>query len=179
MRDFFLQSTIASEWRCSLRTKRTKLIPTAGIPAIPESAMKIASEWRCAILVHSKILKDPVSLGRCEGVLHFMGRNIPQRPCHTKNTTVIVIHATTVAKRYGRVSETPYFPGEIHRKSPQIVNYYGDSQLLRHIIFSTAGSFGLKGDKESECKRSNGRSRNYREINCFFLQEMSGREVTG
>ena len=43
---------------------------------------------------------------------------------------------------YDRVSETPRFPGEIHRKSPQIANYYGHSQLLRRSIFSTAGSFG-------------------------------------
>ena len=28
-------------------------------------------------------------------------------------------------------------------KSPQIVNYYGDSKLLRRSIFSTAGSFGF------------------------------------
>ena len=27
-------------------------------------------------------------------------------------------------------------------KSPQIGNYYGDSELLRRSIFSTAGSFG-------------------------------------
>ena len=43
---------------------------------------------------------------------------IPQGPCHIKNTTVILIHYsggknnTTVAKHYGRVSETPCFPGE-------------------------------------------------------------------
>ena len=34
------------------------------------------------------------------------------------------------------------FPGKIHRKSPQIVSYYGDSKLVRRIIFYTAGSFG-------------------------------------
>ena len=44
---------IASEPRFSLRLKGTNLIPTAEIPAIPESAAKIASERRCAILVHS------------------------------------------------------------------------------------------------------------------------------
>ena len=43
----------ASARRFSLWLKRTKMIPTAGIPVIPESAMKIASEWRCAILVRS------------------------------------------------------------------------------------------------------------------------------
>ena len=48
-----LRSEIASERRFSLRLKRAKWIPTAGIPAIPESAVKIASDWRCAILVHS------------------------------------------------------------------------------------------------------------------------------
>ena len=31
--------------------------------------------------------------------------------------------------------------GENHRKSPQILNYYGDSKLLRRSIFSAAGSF--------------------------------------
>ena len=31
---------------------------------------------------------------------------------------------------------------KLHRKSPQIANYYGDSKLLRRSIFSTAGSFG-------------------------------------
>ena len=50
-------------------------------------------------------------------------------------------------KHYGRVSETPSFPvgGEIHKKSLQIVNlifYYGDRELVRHSIFSTAGSSG-------------------------------------
>ena len=30
-----------------------KLIPIAGIPAIPESAVKVAGEWRCTILVQS------------------------------------------------------------------------------------------------------------------------------
>ena len=44
---------IAIERRFSLRLKGTNLIPTAEIPAIPESAAKIASERRCAILVHS------------------------------------------------------------------------------------------------------------------------------
>ena len=46
---------IASERRFSLRFKGTNLIPTAEIPAIPESAAKIASERRCAILVHSGV----------------------------------------------------------------------------------------------------------------------------
>ena len=35
--------------------------------------------------------------------------------------------------------------GKIHRKSPQIVNFYGDSKLLRRSLFSTAGSFGNFG----------------------------------
>ena len=35
--------------------------------------------------------------------------------------------------------------GGIHRKSPQIVNHYGDGKLLRRSIFSTAGSFGCFG----------------------------------
>ena len=52
----------------------------------------------------------------------------------------------TEAKHYGKVSETPCFRGEIHRKSPQIVNYYGDSKLLRRSLFSTAGSFGWGQD---------------------------------
>ena len=35
------------------------------------------------------------------------------------------------------------FLGKIHRKSPQIANYYGDSELYYAVvIFSTAGSFG-------------------------------------
>ena len=52
----------------------------------------------------------------------------PQGPCHIKNATVILFHNgrwqknTTAAKHYGRVSETPCFLGEIHRRSPQIVN---------------------------------------------------------
>ena len=45
-------------------------------------------------------------------------------------------------KHYGRVCETPCFPGEIHRKSPQIVNYNGDRKLLRRIFFCTAGPLG-------------------------------------
>ena len=37
----------------------------------------------------------------------------------------------------------------------------------------------FKGDKTSECKLSNGRSRSYREIKLlFFCRKMSGREVT-
>ena len=52
---------------------------------------------------------------------------------------------TTAVKHYGRVSETPCFPGKIHRKSPQTVNYYGDSKNLRHSIFNTAGSAGPLG----------------------------------
>ena len=30
-----------------------------------------------------------------------------------------------------------------HERSPQIVNSYGDSELIRRIIFNTAGSFGF------------------------------------
>ena len=33
------------------------------------------------------------------------------------------------------------FPGRIHRKSPQIGNYYGDRKLIRRSLFNTAGSF--------------------------------------
>ena len=54
----------------------------------------------------------------------------------------MVAKNTTVANHYGRISETPCFPGKIHRKSPQIVNYYGDSELVRRSIFNTTGSFG-------------------------------------
>ena len=54
----------------------------------------------------------------------------PQGPYHTKNATVIVIHyvrskTTTVANHYGRVSETPCFPGE---NSQEIST---NSELLR------------------------------------------------
>ena len=46
-------------------------------------------------------------------------------------------------KHYGRVSETPCFSwGKIHRKSQQIVKYYGESKLLRRRIFNTVGSLG-------------------------------------
>ena len=43
---------------------------------------------------------------------------LPQGPCHTKNTMVIVIHygggkkKYDVVKHYDRVSETPCFAGE-------------------------------------------------------------------
>ena len=50
-----LRSKIASERRFSLWLKRAKLLPIAGIPAIPESAVKIASALRCAISVHSAL----------------------------------------------------------------------------------------------------------------------------
>ena len=33
------------------------------------------------------------------------------------------------------------FLGRIHRRSPQIVNQYGDSELICRSIFNTAGSF--------------------------------------
>ena len=50
---------------------------------------------------------------------------------------------TTVVKHYGRVSETPCFPGE---KSQGITtdseNYCGDRELIRCSIFNTTGSFG-------------------------------------
>ena len=46
-----------------------------------------------------------------------------------------------VVKHYGRVSETPWFLGKIHRRSPQIVNQYGDSELIRRSILNTAGFF--------------------------------------
>ena len=45
----FSQSKIASERRCSLRLKGTKLMPTAEFSAIPESAVKIDSAWQCAM----------------------------------------------------------------------------------------------------------------------------------
>ena len=50
-----------------------------------------------------------------------------------------------VAKHYDRVSETPYFPGEIDKKSPQIANYYGDSKLLRRSILVWQGPLGKLG----------------------------------
>ena len=37
------------------------------------------------------------------------------------------------------------FLGKMHMKSPQIANYYGDSELLKCSNFSTAGSFGDNG----------------------------------
>ena len=56
----------------------------------------------------------------------------------------------TVAKHYSRVSETPCFPRRIHRKSPQTVNYYGDSKLLHRSIFSTAGFLWIQGSNSVE-----------------------------
>ena len=47
----------------------------------------------------------------------------------------------TVLKPYGRVSDPPCFPWEIHRKSPRVANDYGDSKWLRRSHFSMAGSF--------------------------------------
>ena len=61
---------------------------------------------------------------------------------------------TTVVKQYGRVSETPCFPGENSQEnSPQIVNCYGDSELIRRSMFNAAGSFGkvtLEGSEVSK-----------------------------
>ena len=61
-----------------------------------------------------------------------------------------LLHAPVLAnagKHYGRVSEIPCFPGEIHRKSPQIVVYdYGDSKVLRHTILKYGRSFGFSSD---------------------------------
>ena len=48
-----------------------------------------------------------------------------------------------VVKHYGRDSETPCFPGE---NSPQIVNQYGERELIRRSVFNTAGSFGHFAD---------------------------------
>ena len=43
----------------------------------------------------------------------------------------------TVAKHYGRVSETQLvFLGKRQRRSPQVVNYYGDSKFIRRSIFN-------------------------------------------
>ena len=46
------------------------------------------------------------------------------------------------SKTLGRVSEKPCFQRKIHRRSPQIVKYYGDSKLIHRTIFNTARSFG-------------------------------------
>ena len=44
----------------------------------------------------------------------------------------------TVVKQYGRVSETPCFQGKIHRRSPQIVNCYGDRELIPRSVFNSS-----------------------------------------
>ena len=73
---------------------------------------------------------------------------LPQGPCHIKlyyghiNSRRWWQKKTTVVKQYGRVSETPCFLGKSHRRSPQLVNYYGDSKSIRRSFFNTAGSFG-------------------------------------
>ena len=55
---------------------------------------------------------------------------------------------TTVAKHYGRVSETPCFPVENTQDiSTDSELIYGDSELIRRNIFNTAGSFGQHSDK--------------------------------
>ena len=75
----------------------------------------------------------------------------PQGPCHTKNTTVIVFHyvgSKTLRRQQNATTRSLkhlVFLGKIHTKSPQIVNYYGDRELLRRSIFSMAGSFGEGG----------------------------------
>ena len=51
----------------------------------------------------------------------------------------------TVAKHYGRVSETPCFPGEkSQEKSPQIANYYGDRELIHRSIPREASTLIFK-----------------------------------
>ena len=59
---------------------------------------------------------------------------------------MVAKHHDGVEEHYGRVSETPCFPGE----NSQEISYYGESTLLRHSIFSTAGSFGWGGSKVSD-----------------------------
>ena len=74
--------------------------------------------------------KDPVILKILRSSLRWCGKN------------------TTVAKQYGRVSETPCFPGvnsqEISTGSELI---YGDRELIRRSIFNTAGSFGCRAGR--------------------------------
>ena len=82
----------------------------------------------------------------------------PQRPSHIKNYYGHINSLrwwqknTTVVKQYGSVSETPCFPGEIHRrKSPckhsELLRR--SCELIRCSIFNTAGSFGFgRGQKQ-------------------------------
>ena len=56
------------------------------------------------------------------------------------------------AEHYGRVSETPCFPGEIHRRSLQIATYYGDSKFS--TIASLPAIYGsLEALRAENCKK--------------------------
>ena len=75
--------------------------------------------------------------------------SLPQRPFHIKNATVILIHYGGGKKYDGSKTLRQglwniLFPGEFHRRSPQIVNQYGDSELIRRSVFNTSGSFGFE-----------------------------------
>ena len=49
------------------------------------------------------------------------------------------------SKHYGRVSETPCFLENVfHRKSPQMVNYYGDSKLNVVVFSIRPGPLGYR-----------------------------------
>ena len=79
-------------------------------------------------------------------------KTLPKGPCHTKNTTVIVIHngGSETLRRCSKTLwrglwNTLFSWGKIHTRNLRKVCellVYGDSELLCHSIFSTAGSFG-------------------------------------
>ena len=86
-------------------------------------------DFVCSFLPVPRILKGfggEKTPSFCRGFSFFFRPPKPQGPCHIKNTTIILIHYgggknTTVVKKYGRVSETPCFPGEKSTgDSPQI-----------------------------------------------------------
>ena len=69
------------------------------------------------------------------GGLSWCCEKLPKGPCHTKNTTVIVIHydgSKTLRRQQNATAGSLkhlVFQGKPHRKSPQKANYYGDSKL--------------------------------------------------
>ena len=111
------------------------------------------SSWKerlCDLALISKFLPvwGPPEGGGCPRGFCDQGAVKPQGPCHTKNSTVIVIHnggSETLRRQKNTTAGSLkhlVFLGKPHRKSPQVAKYHADSKLLRCIIFSTAGSFG-------------------------------------
>ena len=112
--------------------------------------------WETRAEQHSDTVLTLCQINPMNRQSHFSSRALvrtileapkPQGPCHIKNTTVILFHhggGKTLRRQQNTTAGSLkhlVFLGKIHRRSPQIVNEYSDSELIGRSIFNTAGSF--------------------------------------